>query len=149
MFTKKCIARGAATAAIVILAGCGGATGGVEAPQSTLQQVAGSSVPQVQLTEKAVQRLGITTVPVRAATATQSGQGGRTLIPYSAVVYDNDGSTWTYVSTSARSFLRRGITIRAIDGSTAILSSGPAVGTPVVTVGAPQLLGAEYDISGE
>jgi hypothetical protein len=149
MFTKKPVAIGATTAAILILAGCGGATAQVEQPQSTLKQVAGSSLPQVQLTEKAMQRLGITTVPVRAATATQSGQGGRTVIPYSAVVYDNDGSTWTYVNTAARSFLRRGITIRIIDGTTAILARGPAVGTPVVTVGAPQLLGAEYDISGE
>jgi hypothetical protein len=149
MFTKKPVAMWATTAAILILAGCGGPTAQVDQSPSTLKQVAGSPVPQVQLTEKAMQRLGITTVPVRAATASQSGQSGRTVIPYSAVVYDNDGSTWTYVNTAARSFLRRGITIRVIDGSTAILARGPAVGTPVVTVGVPQLLGAEYDISGE
>ena len=29
------------------------------------------------------------------------------------------------------------------------LSAGPAAGTPVVTVGAAELLGTEYDISGE
>jgi protein tyrosine phosphatase (PTP) superfamily phosphohydrolase (DUF442 family) len=149
MLIRKSATMGAATAAIAILAGCGAATDPVEQPQSTLKPVAGSSVQQVQLTEQAMQRLGITTVPVQAVPATQSGQSARKVIPYAAVIYDTDGSTWTYVNTGARSFVRQGITIRAIDGGTAILASGPAVGTPVVTVGAPQLLGAEYDIGGE
>jgi hypothetical protein len=30
-----------------------------------------------------------------------------------------------------------------------VLARGPAAGTPVVIVGAPELLGAEYNISGE
>ena len=41
------------------------------------------------------------------------------------------------------------ITVAAIKGHSALLSSGPTVGARVVTVGAPELLGAEYDISGE
>jgi outer membrane murein-binding lipoprotein Lpp len=149
MFTSKLVAIGTAAAAALIVAGCSSTEARVEQPQSTVKPVAGSSVAQVQLTDQAMRRLGITTVPIKAATATQSAQGARTVIPYAAVVYGTDGSTWTYVETAARSFVRQGITVRAIDGSTAILASGPAVGTPVVTVGATQLLGAEYDISGE
>jgi outer membrane murein-binding lipoprotein Lpp len=146
MFTSKRIAIGAAAAVTLILAGCTGTDARVEQPQSTVKPIAGSPVQQVQLTEQAMRRLGITTGLVQAAA--RPGQA-RTTIPYSAVVYDADGSTWTYVNTAERTFVRRSITVRVIDGSTAILTSGPAVGTAVVTVGAPELLGAEYDISGE
>jgi hypothetical protein len=45
--------------------------------------------------------------------------------------------------------VRQRITVRAIEGSTAVLTSGPAAGSAVVTVGAPELLGTEYNISGE
>jgi outer membrane murein-binding lipoprotein Lpp len=147
MVTSKPIAIGAAAAVTLILAGCTGTDARVEQPQSTVKPIAGSPVQQVQLTEQAMRRLGITTGLVQ--TAARPGQGARTTIPYSAVVYDADGSTWTYVTTAERTFVRRSITVRVIDGSTAILTSGPAVGTAVVTVGAPELLGAEYDISGE
>lgn len=147
MFTSKPIAIGAAAAVTLILAGCTGTDARVEQPQSTVKPIAGSPVQQVQLTEQAMRRLGITTGLVQATA--RPGQSGRTTIPYSAVVYDADGSTWTYVNTAERTFVRRSITVRVIDGSTAILTSGPAAGTAVVTVGAPELLGAEYDISGE
>jgi outer membrane murein-binding lipoprotein Lpp len=149
MFTSKPVAIGAAAAVTLILAGCSGTDARVGQPQSTVKPIAGTSVQQVQLTEQAMRRLGITTGLVQAAAAARSGQGTRTTIPYSAVVYDADGSTWAYVNTAERTFVRRSITVRVIDGSTAILASGPAVGTAVVTVGAPELLGAEYDISGE
>ncbi len=64
-------------------------------------------------------------------------------------MYDTDGSTWTYVEATGRTFVRNRVSIAAIDGRTAILTTGPAVGAQVVTVGAPELLGTEYDISGE
>jgi outer membrane murein-binding lipoprotein Lpp len=149
MFTRKLAAIGTAVAVALIVAGCSSTEARVEQPQSTVKPVAGSSVQQVQLTDQAMRRLGITTMPIKAATAAQSAQGARTVIPYAAVVYGTDGSTWTFAETAARSFVRQSITVRAIDGGTAILASGPSVGTPVVTVGATQLLGAEYDISGE
>jgi hypothetical protein len=112
-----------------------------------IKPVAGSQIPQLQLTERAVQRLGIVTQPVRqAATA---GQPAREVIPYSAVVYDTDGSTWTYVNTATDVYQRKPITVNQIDGEVALLSAGPPAGTQVVTVGAAELLGTEYNISGE
>jgi hypothetical protein len=146
---KKPVVIGAVTAVTLILAGCGGASAREAEPQSSLKPVEGSSVQQVLLTEGAVRRLEIATQPVRAAAATQPGQGARKVIPYSAVVYDADGSTWAYVNTAARTFVRQPITVRVVDGSIAILTRGPAVGAAVVTVGAPELLGAEYDIGSE
>jgi hypothetical protein len=64
-------------------------------------------------------------------------------------VYDSDGSTWTYATAAPRTYLREPIVVERIDGDAAILTRGPAVGTAVVVVGAPELLGAEYQISGE
>jgi hypothetical protein len=84
------------------------------------------------------------------ATVTLAGRAGpHKMIPYSAVVYDTDGSTWTYLNTAPRTFVRQRITVSAIEGSAAVLTTGPAAGSTVVTAGAPELLGTEYNISGE
>src|SRR6185369_12102199 len=94
------------TAAIV--AGCAAATP-AETPPALIKPVADSQIPQLQLTERAVQRLGIVTPPVRPRTT--GGEPGREIIPCSAVVYDHDGSTWTYVNTAARTYERKPITV--------------------------------------
>jgi hypothetical protein len=146
MSPKHLSVAGLVIGAAAILAGCATATP-AETPPAVIKPVAGSQIPQLQLTERAVQRLGIVTQPVRPTTT--AGQPGREVIPYSAVVYDTDGSTWTYVNTAARTYERKPITVTEIDRETALLSAGPAVGTAVVTVGAAELLGTEYDISGE
>ena len=146
MSPKHLSVAGLVIGAAAILAGCATATP-AETPPALIKPVADSQIPQLQLTERAVQRLGIVTQPVRPTTT--AGQPARETIPYSAVVYDTDGSTWTYVNTAARTYERKPITVTEIDGEIAQLSAGPAAGTPVVTVGAAELLGTEYDISGE
>jgi hypothetical protein len=146
MSPKHLSVAGLVIGAAAILAGCATATPAQTSP-AVIKPVAGSAIPQLQLTERAVQRLGIVTQPVRPATTT--GQPAHEVIPYSAVVYDTDGSTWAYVNTAARTYERKPIAVTEIDGATALLSAGPAVGTAVVTVGAAELLGTEYDISGE
>lgn len=139
-----------AVAVAVVLAGCGTPQAPEEASPATVRPVAGSPIPQVQLTDQAIRRLGIATQPVRTATVTVAGRRGpEKVIPYSAVIYDNDGSTWSYVNTAPRTFTRERITVLVIRGNVAILGRGPAAGSPVVTVGAPELLGTEYNISGE
>jgi hypothetical protein len=149
MSMKHPALAGLLVGAAVILAGCGSATPAAEAPPATVTPIAGSQVQQLQLTGRAVQRLGIATQPVRQATAAAGAAGAREVIPYSAVVYDTDGSTWTYVNTAPRTYVREPITIVAIGDATALLSAGPPAGTAVVTVGAAELLGTEYNISGE
>jgi len=146
MSPKHLSVAGLVIGAAAILAGCATAIP-AEAPPALIKPVAGSQIPQLQLTERAVQRLGIVTQPVRQTTT--AGQPAHEVIPYSAVVYDTEGSTWTYVNTAARTYERKPITVTEIDRETALLSAGPAVGTAVVTVGAAELLGTEYDISGE
>jgi hypothetical protein len=146
MSPKHLSVAGLVIGAAAILAGCATAAP-AEAPPALIKPVAGSQIPQLQLTERAVQRLGIVTQPVRQTTT--ASQPAHEVIPYAAVVYDTDGSTWTYVNTAARTYERKPITVTEIDGEIAQLSAGPAAGTPVVTVGAAELLGTEYEISGE
>jgi hypothetical protein len=146
MSPKHLSVAGLVIGAAAILAGCA-TTAPAQAPPALIKPVAGSQIPQLQLTERAVQRLALVTQPVRQ-TAT-AGHAARETIPYSAVVYDTDGSTWTYVNTAARTYERKPITVTDIESQVALLSAGPAAGTPVVTVGAAELLGTEYNISGE
>jgi hypothetical protein len=146
MSPKHLSVAGLVIGAAAILAGCATAAP-AQAPPALIKPVAGSQIPQLQLTERAVQRLGIVTQPVRQTRA--AGQPAHEVIPYAAVVYDTDGSTWTYVNTAARTYERRPVTVTEIDGAVALLSAGPPAGAPVVTVGAAELLGTEYNISGE
>ena len=141
---------GLAMAATLILAGCGGESEPELPSPAQVQEVAGSPVPQVKLTAPAMHRIGIATRPLEMAKVSLDGRSAdHKVIPYSAVVYDTDGSTWTYVNTAPQIFLREPVTVGAIVGETAILTEGPDVGASVVTVGAPELLGTEYNISGE
>jgi hypothetical protein len=150
MRTKNSVVIGLAAAVTMILAGCGTASAPAGPSPATVKAIAGSPAAQVQLTEQAMRRLGITTSAIRAAKVSLAGRTGlHEVIPYSAVVYDADGSTWAYVTTAVRTFVRQPITVGAIEGSDAILTAGPAVGSAVVTVGASELLGTEYNISGE
>ncbi len=147
MFTR--IATGIGAAALALLPACAHETPELR-PPATLTKIPGSAVQQVQLTAPAVHRLGIATAAVRMVAIAVDGRSEpRKVIPYAAVVYDTDGSAWTYVNTAPRTYRREPVTITDIDGDTAVLASGPAVGAAVVTVGAPELLGTEYNISGE
>ena len=134
--------------AALILTACSTAAT-ADPPPAAIIPVAGSQIPRLELSSGAIARLGIATQPVRPAPASAAGTGVREVIPYAAVVYDTDGSTWTFVNTGARTYLRQPITIAAISGNAALLSKGPPVGARVVTVGSAELLGTEYNISGE
>jgi hypothetical protein len=150
MRTKSPASLASLAVAALFLAGCAAASAHEDPPPAVVKDIPGSAVKQLQLTDQAIHRLGITTAAVRAGQAAVDGQRGTyKLIPYSAVIYDNDGSTWAFVNTSPRTFIRQRITVGAIQGSTAVLAAGPAPGAAVVTLGAPELLGTEYDISGE
>ena len=124
-----------------------GASKGSNAETAVTVESAGEDRPaRLTVSERAEERLGLRTEPVRAA----SGQPGVTeVVSYSAVVYDADGKSWAYSSPSPRTYIRVPIEISSITGKTVQLKSGPPVGTQVVVVGAPELVGAEAGISGE
>jgi hypothetical protein len=136
-----------AVAAGLGLSGCGGSAQGaapapVEEPASVVAGQDGGP-GTVTLSEAAEQRLGIRTAAVSAAA------GGRLTVPYGAVVYEPDGSSWAYVQTSPRHFQRQRLTILSITGNTVTLSAGPAAGTAVVVQGGAELVGVETGIDGE
>jgi hypothetical protein len=100
----------------------------------------------VTISERAEERLGIRTEPVRAL----SGNPKASLaVAYAAVVYDADGQSWAFSEPKPRTFIRVPLAISSINGDQVELASGPPAGTRVVVVGAPELVGAEAGISGE
>lgn len=117
---------------------CGGAAGEQAVTEPAVsEQVKGTDVIRVTLTAQAAKRLGVETVKVRS-------DGGRTVIPYAAVLYDPNGETWTYTSPKPFVFQRADVGIDRVDGGFAILTKGPPIGTAVVTVGATEIWGVEY-----
>jgi hypothetical protein len=72
--------------------------------------------------------------------------GPRKIVPYSAVIYDLHGDTWTYTNPEPLVFVRHSITIDYIEGDTAVLLDGPPAGITVVTVGAAELFGVELGV---
>lgn len=140
-------------ALVLSMAGCSGdSPPDVEAPVTLtdVRAADGTEIKQVRLADEAVERLGITTGEVGQAVVTVDGVSGRRLvIPYAAIVYDSDGSTWSYVNTAPGTYTRARVRVITIQGDVAVLSDGPPDGTAVVTQGAPELLGAEVEIAGE
>jgi hypothetical protein len=94
-------------------------------------------IMKVTLDAKAAERIGLQTAEVQA-------EGGRTVIPYGALMYDKKGHTWTFTSAGPLSFVRREVVVQDIVGDRVILSDGPPAGAVIVTVGAAELMGAEH-----
>ena len=131
-------------AAGLALFGCSEATESESSgdPAATLEEITapnGTELQRVILTQDAVKRLGIRLKPV-------TEQAGAKVIPYSAVVYDSNGGAWVYIRPKPHAFQRSPITVRNIDGEDVFLTAGPDTGTQVVTVGTPELFGAEQEI---
>jgi hypothetical protein len=105
-----------------------------------LEPIAGSDIKKITLTPKAAQRLDVQTSKVRLDAS------GRKIVPYAAVVYDKDGSTWVYTNPQPLTYVRQAIKVELIVGDDAVLKEGPEVGVQVATTGAPQLYGAEKGV---
>jgi hypothetical protein len=105
-----------------------------------LEPIAGSNIKKITLTPKAAQRLDVQIGKVRLDAS------GRKVVPYAAVVYDKDGSTWVYTNPQPLTFIRQAIKVEFIVGDDAVLKEGPDVGMQVATTGAPQLYGAEKGV---
>jgi hypothetical protein len=98
------------------------------------------------LTERAAERLGIASEPVRE----EAVEGGmKKVVPYAAVIYGVHGETWAYIRNpgeSSLTFVRVPLTVERIKGDLAILSEGPDVGAEVVTVGVAELYGTDTGV---
>lgn len=73
-----------------------------------------------------------------------SGTGRSLAVPLSAVVRDAQGGAWVYEQTDSLSFSRRRVDVARVVGGRAVLSSGPRIGSRIVTAGAAELFGTEF-----
>jgi hypothetical protein len=124
-----------------VLGGCGGSSQPAdESKPATVQKVGGQE--RITLTSQASQRVGIRTAVARI-------ENRFTVVPYSAIEYEANGTPYTYVQLSPLVFSRRNVIVDHIDGSKAFLSSGLTPGTAVVDVGADELRGTEVGVEEE
>ena len=151
--TRKCRRQlRAACAGLVLIAGvvslsaCSEASSGYDYETAThhepakLEPIKGTDVHRVVFDAEGAERVGLQTAPIR-----QNGQG--TVIPYDAVIYGADGNTYTYTAPEPLTYVRQEIDIDHVDGDSAMLSDGPPVGTEVVTVGAAEVYGTEFEVA--
>jgi len=108
-------------------------------PPATVEEVGETEIPRVTLTERAAERVDLQTAPVETI-------GDRLVVPFSAVMVDPDGTFWVYTNPESLVFVRHEITIEHEEGDQTFLTAGPPAGTPVVTVGVPELYGAETGV---
>jgi hypothetical protein len=110
------------------------------AEPATVEPIKGTDLSRVTLSAQAAKRIGIETAAVAALGKREE------VMPYKALLYDAEGHTYVYTSPEALVFVRHPVTVTRIDGDRAFLSSGPPVGTVVVTVGSQELFGTEYEV---
>jgi hypothetical protein len=91
--------------------------------------------PNVTLTKLGAEQIGLETTPI---------EGNR--IPYAALLYDAaGGQPYVFVNTKGLTFHRADVEVDRVDGDVVDLAEGPPNGTRVVTVGVPQIHGAELE----
>lgn len=112
----------------------------VHSPPAHVEAITGSNLRRITLSDRAAKRIDIRTEELR------QGESGLMVVPYSAVLYDLAGATWVYINPTPLAFVRHPVAVARIDGATMYLKEGPPVGARVVTVGVPQLYGAERGV---
>lgn len=123
--------------AVFVLAGCKQDSVAEKYHPAKLDSTEVKGIMKVTLDSKAAERIGL-------ETAELTEEGARKVIPYGALMYDLKGNTWTFTNPSPLVYVRAEVKVSDITGNKVYLSDGPAVGTRVVTVGAPMLMGAEH-----
>ena len=111
----------------------------------TVEKVPGQPT-RLTLTERAVERLGLRTAPVRRAALKAGGASG-TAIPYAALLFDKKGTAAAYRVVGPRVYARSPVVVHHYDGDLAVLASGLPAGAQVVTAGSAELSGAEAGLS--
>jgi hypothetical protein len=96
-------------------------------------------IQQVTFTADAARRAGL-------QTATVGGSGRETSIPYAALIYNEEGNTYTYVSRTPLVYVRVPIRVDHIANGRVVLRHGPRIGTRVVTTGAAEVYSAEFGV---
>lgn len=105
----------------------------------TVAEVAGTELSRITLTESAAERLDIQTTEVESASLER-------VVPSAAVIIDPQGAYWVYTNEEPFVFVRHELRSVREEGFDVYFDFGPEVGTPVVTIGVPELYGTEFGI---
>jgi hypothetical protein len=113
-----------------------------------VEDTPGTDAKTLIFTEAALSHLDVQTAPVKEIEASREGKdvGRRIAVPHSALIYDAEGEPWVYVSSAPDTFLRKHVAIDFMDDDHIFLTRGVAAGENVVTVGVPELRGAEFGV---
>ena len=113
-----------------------------------VQDTPGTDAKTLIFTEAAMSHLDVQTAPVKEVEASREGKdvGRRLAVPHSALIYDAEGEPWVYVSSASDTFLRKHVAIDFMDDDHIFLTTGVTAGENVVTVGVPELRGAEFGV---
>lgn len=109
-------------------------------PPAKVEKNATTGIARISLSQRAVERLELRTDTVKPAP-----NGAGIVIPYAALLYDAQGKTWVYANATERVYERQAVTVTRVEAGAVTASAGPAAGTVVVTVGAAELFGAEFN----
>jgi hypothetical protein len=123
--------------AVTALAGCGRTAPAASPPPPAHVTTGSHGAVSVVLTPQGAQRAGIQT-----ALAAPAGRGGQAMVPYSALLYQGDGSSVIYTVTGPLTYTLVPVAVASIRGNEVYLT-GLAPGTAVVTVGGEELLGVQ------
>ncbi|MGH3849862.1 MAG: hypothetical protein ACRDRT_09190 [Pseudonocardiaceae bacterium] len=137
-----------AAVSLTLVSACGGAPPAAAKkadPAARVEPLAGTDFKLLVLTARAVEQIGITTVPVGISPGGPGGSERRT-VPAGAVLYQANGATLVYTNPSSLVFVSQLVTVESMAGDVATLSVGPDAGTAVVNVGAAELLGVEFGV---
>jgi hypothetical protein len=129
------------TIAVAGLAGCSSSSSSASPPPPAHLTAGSHGAVSVVLTPLGAQRTG-----VRTAVATRAGRSGQTVVPYSALLYQPDGSSVIYTVTGPLTYTLVSVTVASVQGSQVYLT-GLAPGTTVVTVGGEELLGVQDGVA--
>jgi len=99
-------------------------------------------VLSVVLTPLGAQRVGVQSAAATAAS------GGRTVVPYSALLYQPNGASVVYTVTGPLTYTLATVSVASMQGSRVYLT-GLTPGTVVVTVGGEELLGVQDGVGVE
>jgi hypothetical protein len=110
-----------------------------------IEKVKGTKLDRLVLTEKAAERIGIETGLVRE---TSRADGPRKIVDYSSLIYDAEGHASVYTNPEPLVFVRHPVTVDYINGDLVVLTEGPPLNTPVVTVGVAELFGIDAGVGG-
>ena len=113
-----------------------------------VEDTPGTDAKTLIFTEDALAHLGVQTAPAREIEAKrlEEAVGLRVAIPHSAMSYAADGEPWVYVKQGPDTFLRKSIKIDFMDADYIYLADGIKAGEEVVTVGVPEMQGAEFGV---